>query len=253
MRNSTRNANTPFLKQNTHKRVKLPSNFKGKVSHLLMPNTDLKHWQTQTTKTSRNELWFSVLVKNLKTQQEMRQRVCFVSPTGAYIKGKSLLFIAKSITQKKDLILPLPCPSPSSLPRVWGSCTTERGTALGHARCKWKLLLFLEKKKKSSKTIFIFCQLHISSTTSIVTTGGFAFKSFWWLFGSLLHISVFLNSLLKCFIVSWGFSLPKQRKLTPKNLYFSNSELRVNTSIWGYTPSLKDQSHFWAKLTVLKV
>lgn len=111
MRNSTRNANALFLEQNTHKRVKLPSNFKGKVSHLLMPNTDLKHWQTQTTKTSRNELWFSVLVKNLKTQQEMRQRVCFVSPTGAYIKGKSLLSIAKSITQKKDPILPLPSPS----------------------------------------------------------------------------------------------------------------------------------------------
>lgn len=117
MRGPTRNANTSFLKQNTHRGVKSPSNFKGKVSHLLMPNTDLKHWQTQTTKTSRNELWFSVLVKNLKTQQEMRQRVCFVSPTGAYIKGKSLLFIAKSITQKKDLILPLPCPSSSSIPR----------------------------------------------------------------------------------------------------------------------------------------
>lgn len=115
MRNWTRNVNALFLKQSTHKRVKLPSNFKGKVSHLLMPNTDLKHWQTQTTKTSRNKLWFSVLVKNLKTQQEMRQRVCFVSPTGAYIKGKSLLSIAKSITQKKrpDPTNPLPLLDPT--------------------------------------------------------------------------------------------------------------------------------------------
>lgn len=106
MRNLTRNVNTQFLKQNTHERVKFPSYFKGKMSHLLIPNTDLKHWQIQTTKTSRNELRFSVLVRNLKTQQEMKQRFCFFFPIAAYIKGKLLLFIAKSIAQKANLIIP---------------------------------------------------------------------------------------------------------------------------------------------------
>lgn len=142
MRNLTRNVNTQFLKQNTHRRVKFPSYFKGKVSHLLIPNTDLKHWQIQTTKTSRNELWFSVLVRNLKTQQEMRQRFCFVSPTVAYIKGKSLSFVAKSITQKKDLIFPSLPPQHKPLHAPMHThvqrSSTESSTGLGRARCKWK-------------------------------------------------------------------------------------------------------------------
>lgn len=39
----------------------------------------------------------------------MRQRFCFVSPTVAYIKGKSLPFIAKSTTQDEGR-----CPRPST-------------------------------------------------------------------------------------------------------------------------------------------
>lgn len=229
--------NTQFLKQNTHKRVKFPSYFKGKVSHSLMPNTDLKHWQTQTTKTSRNELWFSVLVRNLKTQQEMRQRFCFVSPTVAYIKGKSLSFIAKSITQKKDLIFPLlplqhkPPRTPMHM-RDWRS-STESSAGLGYAGCKGKqkldcwfkvfqLLLYWRGKKKSKN---IFPLLYLACSAAMVTTEGFGFNSFggfFLLFDSLLNL-FFLISLLKRLIILSGSSFLKQRKLSLRKFWRGDS------------------------------
>lgn len=190
----------------THKRVKFPSYFKGKVSHLLMPNTDLKHWQIQTTKTSRNELWFSVLVRNLKTQQEMRQGFCFAfffPSIVAYRKAEIVTFYCKihnSKTWSACFCTPGTTPLAAGVPRGCSSAAArwECEPELSCWLRAFQLLLF----GKNAKNILPLCQLHLASSAAMVTTWGFSFIGFY----CFLTLSWICSlSLLKCLIMLSGF------------------------------------------------